>query len=285
MAARQIIRWLAFAAVCVALLPYQRFDLAAQQAQSPAAVSSPATDGMSDAEIERFLLEGRVGKTRSAGKGVTNSIRATLTLGTFTHDAQIQTVDEKKTTGPSSQGTELNFRDSWAFNVAAYRIDRLIGLNLVPVSVEREWRGKAGAYTWWLDDVMMDEGGRLKKKLQPPDSFKWNETMQLIRIFDQLIHNMDRNLGNLLITNDWDVWAIDHTRAFRLHKTLRTPANVTRCDRKVFEGLKRLDRDLLQKEVGRYLTNWERDALLARRDAIVEIIEKGGEGALFDRKK
>ena len=280
-----MVRWLAFVAVCVAVLSQGTLDpAAALRAQSPAA-SSPVADSMPDSEIERFLLEGRVVKTRSAGKGVTNSIRATLTLGSLTHDAQIQTIDEKKTTGPSSQGTELNFRDSWAFNVAAYRIDRLIGLNLVPVSVERDWRSKAGAYTWWVDDVMMDEGGRLKKNLQPPDPFKWNETMQLIRIFDQLIYNMDRNLGNLLITNDWDVWAIDHTRAFRLHKTLKTPANVTRCDRKVFEGLKRLDAGILQKEVGRYLTNWEREALLVRRDAIVKIIEQGGEGALFDRKQ
>jgi hypothetical protein len=283
-ATRLIFRWMAFVAVCCAVLPARSLDLAARANQSPAAAPASATDTLSDAEIERFLREARVVKTRSAGKGVTNSLRATLSDETLTHDAQIQTIDEKKNTGPSSQGTELNFRDSWAFNIAAYKIDRLIGLNLVPVSIERDWRGKAGAYTWWVDDVMMDEGGRLKQKLQPPNSMKWNETMQLIRIFDQLIHNMDRNLGNLLITKDWDVWAIDHTRAFRLHKTLKNPANVTRCDRKMFEGLKRLDREVLEREVGRYLTNWERDALLARRDAIVAILEKGGEGALFDRR-
>jgi hypothetical protein len=283
-ATHRIFRWTALLAVCLVAVSLPSPDLAARRLQG-APVNSPAADSLSDAEIERFLRDGRVVKTRSAGKGVTNSTRATLTDGTLTHDAQIQTVDEKKATGPSSQGTELNFRDSWAFNVAAYRLDRLIGLHLVPVSIEREWRGKAAAYTWWIDNVMMDEGERLKKKLQPPEPRKWNETMQLVRIFDQLIHNMDRNMGNLLITRDWGVWAIDHTRAFRLHKALKTPANVTRCDRKVLEGLKRLDRELLQREVGRYLTNWEREALLARRDAIVEIIEKGGDGAVFDRKQ
>ena len=250
-----------------------------------AAVKPPEPLSMSDAEIEKFLKDARVGRTRSAGKGVTNSLRATLTDGTLTHDAHIQMVDERKTSGPGAQGTELNFRDSWAFNVAAYRIDRLIGLDLVPVSIERDWRGKSGAYTWWIDDVMMDEGERLKKSVQPPDPTKWNETMQLVRLFDQLILNVDRNMGNLIITNDWHVWAIDHTRAFRLHKTLPKPGNVTRCDRKVLEALKALNSQALEREVGRYLTNWEREALLARRDAIVAIIEKGGPGAVFDRKQ
>ena len=49
--------------------------------------------------------------------------------------------------------------------MAAYRLDRLLGLNLVPVSVGRLYRGHTAAFTWWIDDVMMDEGERLKKKL------------------------------------------------------------------------------------------------------------------------
>ena len=62
---------------------------------------------------------------------------------------------------------------------------------------------------------MMDEGDRLKKKIGPPDLQRWNASMQMVRLFDQLIANTDRNLGNLIITNDWSIWAIDHTRAFR----------------------------------------------------------------------
>jgi hypothetical protein len=237
----------------------------------------------SDADIEQFLLHAKVIKTRGAGKGVTASIRATMTDGVLTHDAHIQTIDESKREFRGTQGTELNFRDSWAFNVAAYRINRLIGLNLVPVSVSRRWKTSDAAYTWWIDDVAMDEAERLKKKLSPPNPLVWNEQMQLVRLFDQLIANIDRNLGNLIITKDWNVWAIDHTRAFRTQPTLKNPGNIARCDRQVLERLKQLDRATLKTEVGGFLQNYEIDALLKRRDAIVDLIEQRGPNAVFDR--
>ena len=252
-------------------------------AQAQAAAPDPST--LSDEEIERFLREADIVRTRGIGKGVTRAIRATLTDGTLTHDAQIQVVDQKRNTGPAPRGgVEINFRDTWAYNVAAYKLDRLIGLHLVPVSIERRHRNKPGAWTWWIDNVMMEEGQRLEKKIEPPNPGIWNETMQLVRVFDQLIYNMDRNMGNLLITKDWRVWAIDHTRAFRLHKELKTPGNVTRCDRAVLEALKRLNEETLKKELGDWLTTWEREALLARRDEIVEIIESKGPAGVFDRR-
>ena len=108
--------------------------------------------------------------------------------------------------------------------------------------------------------------------------------MQLVRLFDQLIYNMDRNMGNLLITKDWTVWAIDHTRAFRTHETLKTPENVSRCDRQVFERLKQLDKDTLKKEMDQVLDEWQIRSLLARRDLIVSRIESLGPSALFDRQ-
>jgi hypothetical protein len=251
-------------------------------AQEPAV--PPQRAALSDAQIERFLLEARIVRTKAASKGVTGSLRATLTDGVMTHDAHIQPIDEQKAQFVSNGGTEFNFRDSWKFNVAAYRLDRMLELNLVPVSVERQWRNAPAAVTWWVDDVLMDEGERLNKKIEPPQPAFWNEQMQLVRVFDQLIYNVDRNLGNLLITKDWRVWAIDHTRAFRTYKTLKSAANVTRCDRQVMEKLKTLERASLKRELGDFLTDWEIDGLLARRDAIVGIIGKKGAAAIFDRQ-
>jgi hypothetical protein len=262
---------------------------AAPEAQEPAAspaAPSPAAPlpahRLSDAESEHFLTVARVVKTHSAGKGITNSLRATLTDGTLTHDAHIQTIEEAKTEFRGTQGTELNFKDSWAFNVSAYKLDRLIGMNMIPVTVARRYNTSRASYTWWVDDVMMDEGDRLKKKVSPPDTDAWNRQMQMVRLFDQLIYNVDRNLGNLLITRDWVLWPIDHTRAFRTMTTLKTPGNVARCDRKVFARLKELSRDTLKKEIGEFLQNWEIDGLLKRRDAIVAIIESRGDAGLFD---
>jgi hypothetical protein len=237
-----------------------------------------------DARIEAFLLEGRLVKSREAGKGVTNSMRVTLTDGTLTHDAHVQTVDQYKREFDTPQGRELDFRDSWRFNIAAYRIDRLIGLNMVPVSVERRFQNQPAAYTWWVDDVLMDEGTRAAKNVRAPDQQCWNEQVWMVRVFDQLIDNTDRNLGNLLIGKDWRVWAIDHTRAFRYATEPRAPAILTRTDRRLLERLKALDFPTLEREIGQYVTDADIRRLLARRDGIVAHFDRLGSAGLFDRQ-
>jgi hypothetical protein len=275
--------------------------LLAQQPPAPspsaptpaAAVEKKTPAALSDAEIEQFLLHARVIKTHGIKKGVTGSLQATLSDGKLTHDAHIQMIDEHQQQFSGSKGgVEFDFRDSWTFNIAGYRIDRLIGMNMVPVSVERNHGSNAAAFTWWLDDVMMDEEERLARKKakdqtkesEPPDSEVWNQQMQVVRVFDQLIANIDRNLGNLVITKDWRVWPIDHTRAFRTNKEPKAIDNVTRCDRAVFERMKTLDKDNLTKATGKYLSTYQIGALLARRDAIVKRLEGLGPSALFDRK-
>jgi hypothetical protein len=251
---------------------------AALVAQTPA----PAASGseLSLAEREQFLLKAKIIRTRGAGKGITGTLRATLSDGTLTHDASIQTIDEFKQRFESPRGTEFNFTDMWRYNVAAYRLDRLLDLGMIPPSVERRYNGKMGSFTWWVDDVLMDEGARLKGKIEAPDARRWNEQMWHVRMFDQLIYNVDRNLGNLVIDKEWTIWMIDHTRAFRLMDNLKAPGNLSSIDRRVLERLKALDRETLNTTMKHHLTPLEIKALLERRDDIVTQIET--RNALFD---
>ena len=249
-----------------------------------------ALPALSDEEQEHFLLNAEVVKTRSVSTGITGTQRATLSDGKLTHDASIQTIDIYKPAFQSVRGTELNFRDSYKYNIAAYRLDRLLSLNMIPVSVERKVKGKTGAVTWWVDNVKMMEKQRYQNKVTVPDTLAWNDQMQQVRVFNELVYNTDANLGNLLITNDWQLRMIDFTRGFRTQKQLREPKNLTDChlDRRFLNGLRALNEQTLTQKLGDVLRKNEIEALLARRDLILayfeqQITQKGEQAVICDK--
>lgn len=238
------------------------------------------TANWSLAQKEHFLETADIGVEQYAGKGITNSQKAMLTLNGVTHAAHIQQIDVYMPLFKGKDGSEeQDFKDSWKFNVAAYRLAKLLNLtSMVPVSVERVVNGKPSSIDWWVDGVMMDERERVAKAITPPDPARWRTQMDTIRVFDQLIYNMDRSQENLLITNNWDVWMIDHTRAFRKWTSLRNAAAVTHATPQLLEALKRLRRSDVERDLGPFLTDAEIDALMFRRDLIVSKLEGKGDG-------
>jgi hypothetical protein len=239
-------------------------------------------------DVRRFLLSAEIIKGEEIGKGLTHPWRLTLTEGSLTHDASFQDVDiQTQEAGFAGGGRELNFRDSYHYNIAAYELACLLGLDdMVPVTVEREWRGKKGSLTWWVD-AKWDGEERLKKGLMPPDTHAWNQQMHKVRVFSQLAYDTDRgNPQNILISEDWNIWMIDFTRAFRTIRRLQDAKELLKCERALFDRLHGLARDDVARAVGGHLTKWETDALMARRDLIVAhfqklIAEKGESQILY----
>jgi len=251
--------------------------------QEGAAVARPV---LTPAQMEDFLLNAKIGKMKGANKGVTDTRRATLSDGRITHDAQIQTVDISRTLfEPETGPKELNFKDSYRYNIAGYRVARLLGLDDVPMSVERRVDGTPAAVTWWIDDVQMDENERWKKQGASGTSTRAAEQIHILRVFTALIEDTDANGGNLLWTRDGKMWMVDHTRAFRLDTKVKDPKPLQRCERGLLEAMRRLTIEKVTREVGNSLTKFEIEALIARRDEIVKLFEgmiaKRGEGAIL----
>ena len=246
-------------------------------AWAPAAAqttAAPAPVTLTSAQMETFLLRAKIVRSRPIGTGVTGSMRATLSDGTLTHDAQIQYVNQ---TRPLFQApgvaAELNFKDAYRYNIAGYRLAVLLGLDNVPMSVERRVDGKGAALTWWIDEVMMDEKERLAKDAHDPDPERTAMQTHIMRVFDELISNRDRNMGNLVWTTDWKMWMIDHTRAFRLGDELQRPAALLRVERSLLENMRHLTTAEVAKAVDSYLTRAEVGAVIDRRDVIVKLFE------------
>jgi hypothetical protein len=253
--------------------------LSAQEATNPG-----------EERIREFLLNAKVVAVRNADKGKTHPPRLTLSDGTMTHDASFQCVNEEKPIVIFSDGRrEVNFRDSYKYNLAAYELAKILGLeDMMPVTVERLWNNRRGSLSWWLPAVM-DEATRIERGIIPPDEQAWNRQMYKKRIFAELVYDSDPNLTNVLISKDWHLWMIDFTRAFRFHKMLRVSENIlqSKCERKLLERLRNLDRNELTAKTQRYLTPASITGLMARRDKIVSLIDqmiakKGEKEVLFD---
>ena len=237
-------------------------------------------------EQEAFLRTADILALEQIGIGVTRAQRATLSTGAVTHEAQVQCVDVFKAQYQTPRGTEYNFRDSYRFNIAGYLLDKLLGLHMVPVSVERRVKRTRCAVTWWVDDVIMDEKTRRDDNARAPDPVDLALQRSIVSVFDQLIDNTDRNEQNLLISKDWKLWMIDHTRAFRTFDQLRGPT-MEWCDRVLLDRLRALDENALLAALGGYLIRSQVQRLAARARLIVKHFddrsaEKGEGSVLFD---
>jgi hypothetical protein len=265
------------ALVCLATAT---FIVAAQEA------SSSAEPNLTEDQKEEFLQHAKVMASHQLGKGITHPWRLTLNDGNLTHDAAFQPVDEHKSVMTFSDGrTELNFVDSYRYDVAAYQLAKLLGVdNQIPVTVERKWNGQTGALSWWIP-WKWDEAMRTQQGVHPPDPDGWNQQMYRIRVFDELVYDTDPNLTNVLITADWKVWRIDFTRAFRLYPNLRDTKNLVMCDRQLLEKLRQLDASTVLEKTKPFLTKSEVKALMARREKILnhiqQLVAQKGEGAVL----
>ena len=229
------------------------------------------------AQWEEFLQTADITKYELIGEGVTKPWKLYLKKGGIEKKAAWKNVDQDLGGGA---------RDSWKYEIAAYRLDKLIGLNLVPPYVEREFQGKKGALSLWADSKysvleIMEQGIKV-----PETALKQVDDMKYVtRLWYCLIANDDPTQENLKYTEDWRTILIDHSRAFRSDKEYterlvlgingikKTQADgkpflIRRVPRVLLDKIKALDFASIKQAVGPYLTGKEIESIIARTKLI-----------------
>jgi hypothetical protein len=222
-------------------------------------------------EIERYMREAKIVRIESVPIGTSKPMRAYFAPGGPVESAAWKT---------QPPGTHRGFPDNYKAEVAAYELDKLLDLRMVPPSVETRVNGELGALILWVSPARMWDEVEHEPK---PDRAAWNDQVIRMKMFDNLICNRDRNVGNLLVDASWTFYLIDHNRAFITSRDL--PVRMSRICRELWDRMVALDEPTLHRALGPYLTPKEIRAILERRDrmarTIAEMTASRGEQAVM----
>jgi hypothetical protein len=241
---------------------------------------------------EEFLRTAEIVKAEPIGEGVTKPYKLTLRK-----DGVEMTAAWK-----NPKGMQLGYLEGWQYEIAAYRLDKLIGLGMIPPAVERDFQGQPGALVCWAKNKysllkIMDENIPIPAEARS----RVDDMKYLTRAWDSLVANEDRTQQNVLYTEDWRTIIFDHSRAFRSTgefagrlmfgrdgiKKLASgePILFRRLPRWFADKIKTLTFESIRAAVGGTLTDKEIRALLARRDLLLkeirQMIAEQGEAAVL----
>jgi hypothetical protein len=224
-------------------------------------------------EYEECLRTAPIERIEDVGQGITRPKRVFFAPGAVAASAIVKVLPRQRLRG---------FWEGYRSEVAAYVLDRVLRLDMVPVTVERRVDGDRASFQLWIDRtrLLSEVGGEV-----PPRPHDWARQVRRQRVFDALIANIDRNAGNMLVDEDWNMILIDHSRAFVKNETPFLD-KITAVDRQLYEALKALDEATLNERLRPWLFGkGSVKDLLERRDRIVEKLDRlaaeRGEAAVF----
>jgi len=157
------------------------------------------------------------------------------------------------------------------FELAAAKLDDLLGAGLIAVTVQREIDGQPGALQLRYPDSITEA----QRQQSQPSGGGWcpfEPQLAMLRTFDLLIGNRSRNSANVLFVDDLsDLMITDHRFAFGADVAL--PRGLDLREEKIpapfVAALRTLDRTNLRAALGSWLDARQIAAVLERRDRLL----------------
>ena len=215
------------------------------------------------AEYENFLKNAAVVRMENIPVGVTKPVRCYFAPGGLVESMAFKSVKPGRQTG---------YWESYRSEMAAYELDKLLDLGMIPPTVEKRVKSELGAAIMWVSPVrsFKQMGGPPTPPSEHFDS--WNRQMAKAKMFDNLINNRDPNLGNWLVDPAWNLILIDHTRAFAAGKDMVHKMN--RIEKGLWERMVALEAASLKSALDPYLDGGQIKDILQRRDRMKKEIDK-----------
>jgi len=177
-------------------------------------------------QIKQFLLTAEIIKSKPQA-GRHPSLAATLSATALSLTTlSFQPIDEPQIEMKLASGKgRIGFRPILTNNnIAAYRLAETPGPRRHAAGLCRTQSGKARPVrSAGISPTRWTMSSASKRKSNLPIPISGTSRMYRIRVFDELIYDTDPNLTNVLIGEDWTVWRVDFSRAFRTNKDLRVP--------------------------------------------------------------
>ena len=233
---------------------------------------------LNERDLEEFLRTADVVSIEDVGSGITKPQRVTLRRDDHECRAIFKTVDISGIEPGYTNRLESVFTDRFTYETAAYRLDRLLQIGLVPVTVTREIDGREGSVQLWIENAIEMQTAA-DNNVMIGDMDLLLQRLMLMYILDAMIYNVDRNFTNVLVRpeND-DLFLIDHSRAFRVNKKL--PSLKEKRDIPVPESVARqlrtLEIERLESELGDLLSKRQIRAIDSRRKLLVTELDARG---------
>jgi hypothetical protein len=213
--------------------------------------------------FEEFLRTADIVSVEDVGSGRNNPKQVTLKKGDQSHRAIWK---------PIQRGRQEWGWESYQAEVAAYQLDRLLGLGMVPPTVVRDIDGESGSLQLWVEGCKLFQDS----KDEAPETVDWKRQLSRMRLFDSLISNGDRSAKNYMVDGQWNIVLIDHSQAFVSNEDLESGVSKLpeQFDRELVEKLRELDPMSLELHFDRLLMRPQVEAIEARRDALLAYVDK-----------
>ena len=166
-------------------------------------------------------------------------------------------------------GIHRGFFTSYKAQIAAYELDRLLRMDMVPPTVERQVQGSTGAATLWVENADVWKGDA-----PPPERNRteWNKQVARMRMFDALIGQRNRNMMNVLRDGAWNLILLDHVNAFG--PVTETSPPLSQIDRDYWDRVLALTRRQLDARLRPWLDETQIASILERRDRMRAEIDR-----------